>query len=269
MKKKSLLGFRLWSILYPLLLYWATVVIVMFIARRIFGETDSSYMLCQIMASLVAFPVVYFSFYRPDHPKGQKVDNLRGKLRAYHVLFIIAIAALCGIALNNILIMSPLADWSTGYKEVSARFYGSTLLIECIGTGILAPILEELLYRGVIFGRLRYMMPDKVAAVVSAFIFAFMHFNLVQFIYAFVLGLLLAYFMIRTQNFWGAMLAHITINLISVLRTETGILQQTVDGTLSAWLVTLAIALMGVGLLVLYVTKRIDTEEKDYEIRND
>ena len=64
-------------------------------------------------------------------------------------------------------------------------------------------------------------MPSAI--VLSAVIFGAMHFNLVQFVYAGCIGILLA-LVVEYAGLKAAILAHMLTNLISVLRSETGIL---------------------------------------------
>ena len=62
------------------------------------------------------------------------------------------------------------------------------------------------------------------AIVLSALIFGAVHFNLVQFLYATVLGCLLAYLYEKTEHFYIPVLGHIAANTIAVWRAETGAL---------------------------------------------
>lgn len=61
-------------------------------------------------------------------------------------------------ALNNIITMSPLIGLSEGYARANESFYASTLVIELIGSAILSPIMEELVFRGIVFGNMRKIM---------------------------------------------------------------------------------------------------------------
>jgi hypothetical protein len=54
----------------------------------------------------------------------------------------------------------------------------------------------------------------------------------------------------HTGHLYGAIAGHMTVNLISVVRTETGILDATVDGSAFAW--TISIAFLIVGVILLY-----------------
>ena len=59
----------------------------------------------------------------------------------------------------------------------------------------------------------------------SSLLFGAMHMNLVQFLYASILGLLLAWSVEESAHFYGAALAHTGANLTAVLRMETPLFQ--------------------------------------------
>lgn len=69
-------------------------------------------------------------------------------------------------------------------------------------------------------GRKRERISRILAIMISALLFGVIHMNLVQFIYAGVLGILLAWFMEKAGHFYGAFLAHMGANLMAVLRVE-------------------------------------------------
>jgi len=78
--------------------------------------------------------------------------------------------------------------------------------------GILAPITEEILFRGVIQ---RSVLPfgKKLAILVSALTFGLFHGNLIQTPYAFAVGLVLGYVAAEYNILW-AMLLHMINNLV-------------------------------------------------------
>ena len=59
-------------------------------------------------------------------------------------------------------------------------------------------------------------------SVLSAVTFGVMHWNVVQFLYAGILGLLLAWLLERTGFLYAPVLAHIGANVMAVVRSETG-----------------------------------------------
>lgn len=125
-----------------------------------------------------------------------------------------------GVACNQLISMTGLKSASTGYRHAAQAFYGNELLFEIAALCVLGPLVEELVYRGFVFQRL--CRKNAVAAVVgSAAVFGVMHLNLVQGIYAFAIGLVLAYVMYRTKSLVVVTAAHMAVNLAAVLWTET------------------------------------------------
>ena len=85
---------------------------------------------------------------------------------------------------------------------------------------VVAPIVEELIFRGLILHGLRKNYNAFVAVTISALMFALFHLNPWQFPATFVLGLLLGFLMIRTNNIILAIIGH-SINNFLVLITVT------------------------------------------------
>lgn len=260
MNKKSNIMNRIWNVVYPVAMYYAAISMGIFIAQLIFGDGNENYMLCKIIGSLVAIPVVYTD-YKSDlimtGRYGKKEPITREDI--INVLAIIGITCFLSVSLNNLISMSPLVAVSTEYENASNAFYGSTLLLELLGSALITPILEELLHRGVVYGRLRRMIGIWPSIIVSALIFAGLHFNIVQFIYAFLLGIVFAIFVEKSKRLYPAVIAHIVANGIAVIRTETGFLQGTVDGSAFAWLISVGLCIVGVAALVAY-SRKIDSK---------
>jgi len=85
---------------------------------------------------------------------------------------------------------------------------------------VVAPVVEELIFRGLILHGLRRNYNAFTAVVISALLFALFHLNPWQFPATFVLGLLLGWIMIRTRSILLAIIGH-AINNLLVLLTVT------------------------------------------------
>ncbi len=243
---------KIWEVIYPLILYYVVMVLVMFLAQGVLGMDEAHYMTCQIIASLVTIPFIY-QIYRTDKLKSG--TTIKAK-EPCNIMYIIVIMPCVAISLNNLILMSPLVSASDGFAEANRNFYGSTLGIELIGAAFITPILEELLHRGVIYKRLRQMAGIMPSVLISSLLFAFLHFNFVQFIYAFLLGIVLALFMEKTGHVYGAMIAHIIANTIAILRTEIGFLENLIDKSMFAWGWSIVLFVLGVGLLIIYLRQK-------------
>ncbi len=115
--------------------------------------------------------------------------------------------------------------------------------------GILAPIAEEILFRGLIQ---RILLPfgKKFAIFVSAFTFGLFHGNLIQTPYAFAVGLVLG-FVAAEYNILWAMVLHMINNLLlgDLLYRLLGALpEETVS--LIVWGIILAFTVAGVILMI-------------------
>ncbi len=210
---------RFWNVIYPVLMYFVVTNIIVFSIGVFFKTSNENYMLQHMIATAATFPVIY-SYYSPR--RFLPDFSAEGSFLYLKFLFIPVLGACAGIALNNLMALTPLIDISKTFNDVNKAFFGSTLMIEILATCILTPILEELLYRGVVYGRIKEWLGVTPAILLSALLFGLMHFNLVQFVYAGVLGVLLACIMER-YSLLAAILAHSAANLMAVLRAETSL----------------------------------------------
>ena len=79
---------------------------------------------------------------------------------------------------------------------------------------VIPPIVEEMLFRGVVLQSLK-RYGDGFAIVVSAIFFGLYHGNPIQFVFAFFSGLVLGYVVIRTGSLLPSILIHLINNGVS------------------------------------------------------
>ena len=120
--------------------------------------------------------------------------------------------------------------------------------------GLLAPITEEILFRGLIQ---RSLLPfgKRFAIFCSAFTFGLFHGNLIQTPYAFLVGLVLGYVAAEYSIGW-AMLLHMINNLLiadSLNRLTAGLPEEA--AAIVVWAVLL---FFGVAVIVVLISKRKD-----------
>ena len=83
-----------------------------------------------------------------------------------------------------------------------------------LGISIMAPISEELLFRGIIQGELRKAMPEWLAVVIQALLFAVFHMQPVQILYVITPALMLGAAYAWTRSLWVPIIMHITFNFL-------------------------------------------------------
>lgn len=102
-------------------------------------------------------------------------------------------------------------------EAVNDTFLSNPLVFQILTLCIAAPIVEELVFRGMIYNRLKQYTDTVVAVFVSAGIFGIYHGNLVQGIYAAVLGILLCFVYERCKSFVAPVLLHMVANSTALI----------------------------------------------------
>lgn len=117
-------------------------------------------------------------------------------------------------ALQNIL---PVREYQETMNQITS---GKSIWMLVFWMGIVAPVAEEMVFRWLIYFRLRDYMRMGMAMAVSGILFGIYHMNLTQAVYASILGMMFAYFLEITGNLWASVLLHIGANCWSVLMPE-------------------------------------------------
>ena len=101
------------------------------------------------------------------------------------------ICSVCQYACGNTAVGFELSGISGIYGPADRKAKQMWFLI--LSMGIIAPLAEEIVFRWLIYLRLRDYMRMGAAAVISGLIFGIYHGNLVQAVYASLLGIVFAY----------------------------------------------------------------------------
>ena len=100
--------------------------------------------------------------------------------------------------------------------RVQERLFSVSLPAQFALYGFLSPVLEECLFRGFLFFLLRRFLSERVSAILTAAIFALWHWNMIQILYAFPMGLLFQYLLRRDGSLKSPICCHIGANLAAI-----------------------------------------------------
>ena len=120
------------------------------------------------------------------------------------------------------LVLSVTVSWigpePEGMKQVMelAQDRGK-LLPSLFAFAVLAPVVEELIFRGLLYGWIESRWGSKVALVVSSLAFAAAHFELAHILLVLPLGFLFGWLRRRTNSLMPSMVSHIVNNGFAVL----------------------------------------------------
>ncbi|MBO5488438.1 MAG: CPBP family intramembrane metalloprotease [Eubacterium sp.] len=148
--------------------------------------------------------------FKPDYSKGLSANNIG---------CLIGIGIFSQFAINIVIVMIHIIMPSAfeRYSEISGLFDMSTApaWLMILAVCIVGPIAEEVMFRGMIYGCIRRSFGMWPAAIISAVLFGVYHMNLVQGIYAAVLGVVLALVYEKTQTIYGSIIFHVVFNTSS------------------------------------------------------
>ncbi|MHB1652290.1 MAG: CPBP family intramembrane glutamic endopeptidase [Desulfitobacteriaceae bacterium] len=103
------------------------------------------------------------------------------------------------------------------YSQLFGHVTPLTLLLNVLLAGVLAPMVEETLFRGIIFGSLQSYFGKWTAATLSALLFSGLHLQAIGFIPRFVLGMVLAHLYFKNKSIYPSMAFHSLNNLVATL----------------------------------------------------
>lgn len=91
------------------------------------------------------------------------------------------------------------------------------LVLSAVALIVIAPVVEEIIFRGILLPVFIKRFGMIAAAVITSLLFGLVHLQLNVFIVTFVLGLLLAWLYYRTLSLWPAIILHSLKNLVAFL----------------------------------------------------
>ncbi len=173
-----------------------------------------------MLAMHLVILVVFGYWYSKEFKEGARVkDRARQGFLALGVkrLPFILLCGICGQVFVDaalLLVRRVGPDLFENYDKMINDVVGvSASWASLLATFLIAPVAEELLFRGVTLGFARRFLSPVPAVLLQAVLFGLFHGNVIQFCYAFLLGSALGALAVRYDNLLPGMLLHICINL--------------------------------------------------------
>lgn len=178
-----------------------------------FATANISVLLSMVSMYVIAFPVFWLLMKRL--PKAEKVERNKWSLLSLAVVFLICMAT---IYIGNIIgqLLMFIVSLITGEPMVNDL---QNLIIQMdipvifLFTVIIAPVMEELMYRKLLIDRIR-QYGEGICVVLSGIMFGLAHGNFYQFFYAFALGVIFAYIYLKSGHIRYTIIFHMIINFI-------------------------------------------------------
>jgi|GEM_PF-757488 len=213
-----------------------------------------------LMQGLAALASLFFLYrmYIKDYLKRRYVFD-KSSVKRQMWLLLIPTGIFASAAGNCFLNIGSWAQNSDAFTTSESMLFSGPFIFQLIFIGLVIPVCEELIFRGLIYMRMRQYANVNVAIVMSAMIFAVMHGNLVQGIYAFVIGILFAYIYEKYGSLFAPIVLHVCANMLSLAIGRMGDLDIAVSRT--AFLVCCgAVSLAVTMILVFFIDRHVDAD---------
>lgn len=148
--------------------------------------------------------------------------SLRDRIFAEKSVLMFIFGMTCALTLSAILTLvgqiPGLDTLLTGYTAASQNMYrGYDVFVTIISTVLLAPLVEEVIFRGYILDILLESFDHRTALWVVSIGFALCHVNGVWVLYALGMGFVLSYISVREDGIYYSLLCHVGFNLPSAV----------------------------------------------------
>lgn len=106
---------------------------------------------------------------------------------------------------------------SDQYETVKQIQYSVSIGLGLLLFGLISPLVEEIVFRGILFNRIKRFFAAKWAVLFSALLFGAFHGNMPQFVYGTCMGIFMAYCYEWTGSFYAPLLFHMAANVVVFL----------------------------------------------------
>ncbi len=201
--------------------------------------------------------LIVLRFKKLKNPEEQLFHNKKVRPSTTTISIILILAVIITIEpLTNLI---PVPDI---FKEMMREMFSKTFPAFLTAV-IAAPILEELIFRGIILeGLLRNYNPLK-AIVVTNLLFGIAHMNPWQFVGAFLIGIFISWIYMKTRSIILPVLMHLANNLLSYLliyfssESPFDITLKKMLGSSALYILILSFSALTVILFIIYHKKLI------------
>ena len=225
-----------------------------------FLDRELSMFIYYLLSVGVSFWVVYLI---KKHKTGKNTFNLAIENKRIIPFVILATIPLLFGIINPISSLIPMPE---SIKIALFNLAGQNGIFSFLLMVIAAPILEELIFRGIVLdGLLKKYSPIK-SILISSFLFGFVHLNPWQFVTGFFIGIFIGWVYHKTRSLSFAIIIHATANLSGFLMRCFGNFDySSMDETLVesyGGALNLALAITGSVLVLIICTYFLNKEFK-------
>lgn len=240
-----------------LLLILADVIVIL-MAGLVTGVYDPDRVTDAVPSASIISTIVFYVLTLIMMRRYMRFDNMRfghdEKIWKAGEYVLAVVTTVCwGSVVSCVIGYTGLSHIFTRYGTAyNTSFADQNIVLLILSVVVLGPLCEEIVFRGLIYRRIRVYAGSHVGALVSSLLFGLYHGNMIQFIYAFFLGLLVCAIYEKSRNLKVCVAAHAALNLWTIVLAY-GFRVETLDPSTYSFLLPVAEGAVAVaGLVVLF-----------------
>lgn len=181
------------------------IIIITALIYNYLGYNNLEYFITNIL------PIILITFYILTIFYLYKKNYIKEKNLSIKEYFPLSILGISIATLLNMIIFKLIPPTITSSLPI---------IVSVISTGIIGPIYEEILFRYILYNRLKNKYSIKKSILITTIIFSLIHLSPIKIIYAFILGLIINISYERYKSILAPILIHISANTIVIFLYE-------------------------------------------------
>ena len=221
----------LFSVIWPVALHMILSDFSVIILTAATGQTPDS-ALCTTLTAILVIPPVLWMYQGDGKPAANRLKSVAeqdtkkelddkkngGPTLTWRIFMGIACFVSGGIldrVWSQVLLWLRVQDYFS--NQTQEQLLASQLAVQIIGLGILVPVAEELIFRGLLYARIRRTLPVWASVLTASVIFALYHGNMIQILFAFPMAIILTLLYEKGKWISYPILFHMGVNLTTVV----------------------------------------------------
>lgn len=164
------------------------------------------------IAVVVLSALPLFFLFCKENPILVQSEATGGKDKISFIAYTILLATCLSLFLNVMFVKLGISGMSSTYEATSTKQFSLSLGAGLLMYGICTPIAEEIVYRGLVYNRLRRYFEMPLPMIIAPLLFGIAHGNIVQLLYGFIMGFVICFIYERYGSFIYPVLFHVFAN---------------------------------------------------------
>lgn len=198
--------------------------LLLFLTQPIFIKLVNNEIYQIIIFNLISLIIIILIIHLNNKQKfsfGLEYLNIRLIIWSFLSFFIFLIICELVVPLYNLLLFGVLKLPIENQEVLENINKNNNLLYiatSSISAGVIIPILEEMVFRGIVFPKLVQKYGVIYGIIVCSLIFSILHFHAGGFLPLFILSAILCILYWSTKTLWSCFLLHIIHNIVTILK---------------------------------------------------